>query len=155
MDAKELVCTDIYVIIFFQAELHEFILTETGSRTAMCMKEVFRDEESIVYYSSCHLNLDDEETSFIIDQAHHAAPTFFLSSSNVEDAISQQYPQFAPENGSISLSDSSVFIPDRTHPEVQLWLPKATASKYISTDCGILGFHTSIELHCCPRVDDV
>lgn len=153
----ELTCADVYVRIFFRADCGEFILTKGRDNTVIPMRAVLRDDNSIVYHGITSFIVSDEQMSFAVDFARHSTTTFFLSSAMRGSDVTDAYPQFAPREGAVTLTDDSllIFQDPPTNAQAKRWLPTMTAEHIISGAGGVRGVWVRIEIHCYERCDDV
>lgn len=156
MEAK-LVCTDVYVRIFFLADCRGFVLTRREDGTTILMKEILRDFNSVIYYGSTCFAVGDGRISFTLDFACPVNPTFALPSRKKFSKISESYPQFGPKEDALSFHTESVvwFQEPAFCDEVQSWLPTLDRGQVLRRGDGCRGSWSSIELHCYKRHDDV
>lgn len=156
MEAK-LICTDVYVRVFFLADCHEFVLTRREDGTAIPMKEILRDFNSVIYYGSTSFIHDEERISFTVDFAYPSRPTFNLPSLEKRSRISDSYPQFSPKEDALTFHTESMlwFQEPPLCDEVYSWWPTLDRRHLLQRTDGCRGSWSGIEIHCYKRHDDV
>lgn len=150
MEGKKYFCTDVYICIRFQADCHDFVLTERKRNVSILMQEIERNDVEIIYHANVCFEIA-RAPAFEIDFALGTVFRPVLKLGVVSDSF------LSRRNGAMVAQEKSVMIFKKppTNDAAKRWLPTMTSVLNYTGPRGMRGVDASIELHCYERHDDV